>query len=735
MTQVILAKSSGETLVEHTFHCLNVAESLLESLPLDKRVVHRLRNDLLLSLAIHDVGKAAVGFQKVLRNELESWGKRHEIISAAFGSTISDVSEEALLAVLTHHKSIPSDGIESDLSSLPPEQIPWEDDLTQIWDEMAKEWTCNSSIFSIAWKQICQRISREDLADDIKLLPLRIDKTWLRRSKQRKTKSFEQRYYASLLRGLLITCDHLGSQRKIPQPIPVLKDCKLSDVKLRAFQQRAARTMGNVMLRAPTGSGKTIAALLWAQTNQKKNGRVYYVLPNIASINAMYRILQDKFGKGRVGLLHSRTASSLYSMMENDQSSKLHNQRYAKALSSLAREMWFPVRVCTPHQILRYSLRGKGWETMLSEFPNSIFVFDEIHAYEPRITGLTLATAKLLLSWNASCMFLSATLPKFLQELIEKELRNVSLIEPNVSEPSDKAILDQKRHVVQIQEGSILSNIDSIINKIEHAKSTLIVCNHVPTSQKVFLKIEEIFGPNQVKLLHSRFARRDRNRMEQEITKGDPPKVLVATQVVEVSLDIDFEQAFLEPAPIDALIQRMGRVNRRGERNPAMVGIFEEQFHNFPPTIYNNDLVKRSLEEISRLSNPLSENDLVEASNRVYSAGYQADDKIKYEEGLNHPDIKDFERNILAGAHQQWVEQVIDKSDGTLEILPAVLKDDYNDKENQGLLLEANDLLVPVRVRSVQKIKRYLDTTKDIWVINQPYSEKLGLSFDGEYME
>ncbi|MEM2759374.1 MAG: CRISPR-associated helicase Cas3' [Nitrososphaerales archaeon] len=733
MTQVILAKSSGETLVEHTFHCLNVAETLLKLLPLDENTVHRLRNDLLLSLAIHDVGKAAVGFQKVLRNELEGWGKRHEIISAAFGSAIADLSEEALLAVLTHHKSLPSDGIESDIGCLPLEQIPWEDDLTEIWNEMAKEWVSNFSSFSIAWKQICQRIKREDLAENIKLSSLRVDKAWLRRNKQRKTKSFKQRYYASLLRGLVITCDHLGSQRIIPQPIPMLKDFKLPDVKFHAFQEKAAKTYGNVMLRAPTGSGKTIAALLWARTNQKNNGRLFYVLPNIASINAMFRLLQTNYGKGCVGLLHSRAASSLYSMIDNDQSSKLHNQKYARALSSLAREMWFPIRVCTPHQILRYSLRGKGWETMLAEFPNSIFIFDEIHAYDPRITGLTLATAKHLLSWNAMCMFLSATLPEFLQKLIEEELGNVPLIEPDISDPRDKVILDQKRHFVQIKEGNILSRIDSIVDKIEQAKSTLIVCNHVPTSQRVFQEVEKHLGETQVKLLHSRFARRDRNRIEQEITKGDPPKVLVATQVVEVSLDIDFEQAFLEPAPIDALIQRMGRVNRRGERKPAMVGIFKEQFHDFP--IYNNDLVKRSLEEISNLSNPLSENDLIEASNRVYSAGYQGDDKIIYEEGLNHPDIKDFERNILAGAHQQWVEQIIDKSDGTLEILPALLKDEYNEKEDRGLLLEANDLLVPVRVGSVQKIKKYLDTTKDIWIINQPYSERLGLSFDGEYME
>src|SRR5919108_4944959 len=97
-------------------------------------------------------------------------------------------------------------------------------------------------------------------------------------------------------------------------------------------------------------------------------------------------------------MLHSRVASSIYSMRETDKdlNSKLSNQQQARMLNSLAREMWFPIRVCTPHQILRYTLQGKGWETMLSEFQNSCFVFDEIHAYNPTITGLTVATAKFL---------------------------------------------------------------------------------------------------------------------------------------------------------------------------------------------------------------------------------------------------------------------------------------------------------------------------------------------------
>ena len=95
MTGSLLAKSSGETLSAHTVWCLSAAKALLESLPFDLRKAYPdLQADVLTSVALHDVGKAAVGFQKMLRGEQKSWdGKRHEVLSAAFASKLPSVSQ------------------------------------------------------------------------------------------------------------------------------------------------------------------------------------------------------------------------------------------------------------------------------------------------------------------------------------------------------------------------------------------------------------------------------------------------------------------------------------------------------------------------------------------------------------------------------------------------------------------------------------------------------------------
>ncbi|HXG74114.1 MAG TPA: CRISPR-associated helicase Cas3' [Candidatus Nitrosotenuis sp.] len=729
---VILAKDNGETLAEHTLRCLRAAEILLRRLPFNDDVIAKLERDLKIALAVHDVGKAATGFQKVLRGDMEKWAHRHEILSAAFGSYLG-LGEEILLAVITHHKSLPTDGVSPDKGCLPYEEIPWPTDLTPVWNEMAKEWNDNIITFKKEWKKIIAAIGWKVDTENIGLSPLWIDKSWLRRNKQSRNIEFQKRYYASVLRGLLVSSDHIGSNIRVDlesalRTIPLLNSYQIAPHNIRTFQRNAGKVNGHLILRAPTGSGKTVAALLWAQTNQKKNGRLFYVLPNIASINAMHDRLKSYFGDDNVGLLHSRAASSLYSIFESDGdlTSRLRNQGTARMLGSLAREMWFPVRVCTPHQVLRYSLHGKGWETMLSEFPNSCFIFDEIHAYDPSITGLTVATAKHLITKNASCLFLSATMPEFLRkQVLEREIPSISFLEPSTDEATDNAILELKRHNYEIIGGDIMSNIDLIVKEAEKARSTLVVCNHVPTAQQVYAEIR-----NRIKetvLLHSRFCKRDRNRIEQKIRES-LPKILVSTQVVEVSLDVDFDQGFLEPAPLDALVQRFGRINRYGKRQPAPVRIFEKQLHRY--NIYDKKFVDKSLQELSSLANPLREQDLVRAADRVYSQGYSDESKFRYENALNHPLIRDFENNLIAGINYDWVEDVIDRADGTIDLLPVSLRSTYEKLEEEGLTIEAADLLVPVRTGKSYALAEYVDKSHDPWIIKMPYSDTIGLNLD-----
>lgn len=752
MNSGLLAKSTGETIASHTTWCVRAARRLLESLPVSEDQRHSLQHDVLLALAVHDLGKAASGFQRMVQGKQQSWnGKRHEVLSASFCSTLPGMSPSVLLAVLTHHKSLPSDGIvRCDAGCLPFEQLPLEHGALPVWDEMAREWLENRERLAEEWRQICAFLHRDELANiPFELASLSLNPAWLTRGSgkrsQLKVIPFSERFHASLVRGLVVASDHLGSAHLTPRPIPDLRQFTVLRHETRPFQDAAGETQGSAILRAPTGSGKTEAALLWAQRNQIPFGRLFYVLPYTASINAMYRRLgpgsspdqPGTFGKDNVGILHARATASLYAMLEglDDDCSRLDRQRNARELVGLAYEMWYPIRVCTPHQILRFVLRGKGWETMLSEFPGACFIFDEVHAYDPRVVGLTLATAKLLNKWSGRTLFLSATFPAFLLRLIRGTLGDVPLIAPDPTKKKDREILDRHRHIVEIRTGNVLDNLEAMLKAIDLAESTLIVCNHVPTAQIVFGRLVGKFG-DACLLLHGRFNQEDRNDIERRITRSPLPKVLVATQVVEVSLDIDFDQAFLELAPVDALIQRMGRVNRAGIRKsgPAPVVLFTEQVNKQPlycscsGASHTADCrVQRSLDELDHISNPISENDLVNAANRVYLDGYTGDDERAFEEGLHHPDIVDFESRLLAGSHQEWVEHVIEKSDGTIEVLPNCLKQQFESLRKEGLWIEANSLLVPIRVRSLNWLRPRLNMTSDPWLINAPYSKSLGL--------
>lgn len=736
----IYAKSEGkiptETLIEHTIHCIDAADKIIDNLPFDENKNKIIKKQLVEALAIHDVGKAAIGFQKSLTEE-NFWGRRHEILSAAFASTIKGISEESIFAILTHHKTIPASLAENVNGSLPLEQIPLSNNKTNVWEEMRSEWCSNLAMFSEDWKELCNKIQRHDLLNYSDIEYILIDKNWLERGfRQKENISSIKRLDASLLRGLLITCDHLGSAKQVPPSIPILKEITVTKQVLRGFQRRS-EIVGDVMIHAPTGSGKTISSLIWAQKNQKKNGRLYYCLPNMASINAMYITLRAVLGNENVGLLHSHATAALYMMMESV--SQKQKQYLARSGASMAREMYFPFRVCTPHQVLRYVLRGRGWENMLSEFPNSCFIFDEIHAYEPRMAGLIIATAKFCKKMNASVAFVSATFPKFLIDLIKSNLDDVSFIRPDPNIASDKEILEKKRHALEILGGDLISNLDMIVDAIKKTKNILVVCNHVPTSQLVY---DELLSKmpefkDQIVLLHSRFNRRDRAKLEQRIM-NDQPKILISTQVVEVSLNVDYEEAFFEPAPIDALIQRMGRVNRfaKNERfqnslfSNVMINvhILTNQINNYE--IYAEALVQKTLAELKEVSGrALSENELVELADRVYGTGYEGEELKEFCQGLENEDIKCFEEKVVAGTHRDWVEDIIEKSDQTFDVLPYDDLKNYEDYIDEGLFIEASMLLISIHRSTYYKLKQngLVKKTEPVIVVRSRYDPSKGL--------
>jgi CRISPR-associated endonuclease/helicase Cas3 len=360
---------------------------------------------------------------------------------------------------------------------------------------------------------------------------------------------------------------------------------------------------------------------------------------------------------------------------------------------------------------------------MLSEFPNSVFVFDEIHAYNSKLTGMTIATSKYIVLKHGTCIFLSATLPKFLRRIIRREIPDIDFIQPSYRNNIDRRLLEQTRHILGDADGDVLSNTELILKEANKARSTLIVCNHVPTAQQVYRELVERI--DDTVLLHSQFARRDRNRIESELSRR-LPKILVSTQVVEVSLNLDFQQGFTEPAPIDAVVQRLGRINRYfAAKTPAKVIIFTKQLSK-DNRVYAEKLRNKSLEVLSSLPNPLREEDLNDAADRVYGKGYADKNLDEYNEGLKCIDIK----SIVAGTNQDWVDDVIKDNEGSIELLPEQFLDKYELKRKEGLIIEAFGFLVPVGIWRLPDLykKNMIDKSHDPWILrNCRYSPDIGL--------
>ena len=148
----------------------------------------------------------------------------------------------------------------------------------------------------------------------------------------------------------------------------------------------------------------------------------------------------------------------------------------------------------------------------------------------------------------------------------------------------------------------------------------MVVCNTVNQAQEMFKTLREVVKEDKAKLLHSRFILKDRKRIETELDDAD---LLVGTQAVEVSLDIDFDCLFTEPAPIDALIQRFGRINRKGEKGEngiCDVHICENGGEN-DHFIYSTDKVLRTLCVLAPVD-ILYESEIQDLIDAVYYSGY-----------------------------------------------------------------------------------------------------------------
>jgi len=335
----------------------------------------------------------------------------------------------------------------------------------------------------------------------------------------------------------------------------------------------------NVVMIAPTGSGKTEAALLWLHGEKG-----FYTLPLKVSSNAIYKRIREDYQYEDVALLHSDSLNGYLKDAENLESG-YRNYEKAKRFS-------YPLTVCTVDQLFRFVYKALGTEIFAATLKYSKIVIDEIQSYSPRVVAALIFGLSEIRRMGGKFAMITATFPPVLQHFMKKSglLQDRDYVWHSFSDEASSV-----RHRLKIVDGEF--NMEEIAEAAED-KKVLVICNTVSKAQSIYERLrEEGIRPG---LLHSRFIRAHRDILEKRImafsADGTKTGVWVTTQIVEASLDIDFDILYTEMCTADSLLQRMGRCNRAGKKDTAQPNVIVHNDGSGRGTVYDKDIYDRSVD-------------------------------------------------------------------------------------------------------------------------------------------
>lgn len=754
----LLAKPD-KTLLEHIQDCLGVFKSVQHYFnELAQQLAHnltlpseRLWQNAFYTVFFHDFGKGTTSFQRRVTSpeDKKPWAYSHALGSVPF--IWNAVRQEPIrwkdeslffeaLAVAAHHSPLHPNLFYDDYGkgSLQPNYLLHElralhMQLPTLFVQTLDAPLPTTSNFPPA----------EALTDPFRIFTEEVQEPTLQALRQasRREGILLRELYA-FFKGILHYCDWLGSgELKMPFALDKIHERVEAGVRVRNPQftdwynfQKEAITVSqqSLLLQAPTGQGKTEAALLRASSEMPR--KILYLLPTMVTANKMRRRLQDYFGKDNIGLAHSAASYYLHKELQrtSPEDEREEWSRFYVNEILLAKTFIKPVTVATVDQLLYSFFNWRHWELITTNAANALVVVDEIHAYDLYTFGLILSALQCIAQRGARFVIMSATFPSFLEQKLSEVLGN------NVAVVRDQATLQLQRHEIHLRNDTLESGLDEIVRdfRTPKAKKVLVICNTVGRSKEIFEALRKKLTNDeqeQVVLFHSQFILRDRAKREEQFEQTAGPLLAVATQVVEVSLDVDFDVLYTEAAPPDALVQRLGRVNRKGHKGQVPAYIFRETENSH--YIYNKDLIAHGVELIRGRTSRIPESVWKEIVEQVYDPKHLPDRVLEdFKEGLE----------IFATVQQQlsylydlrlsevglWAKTRKERHP-TVEVIPIRFQKEAEAVEAWQRL----EYTVRVPFYSVQGFLRYHPEESHLFVAEVQYDDKLGVVYERDARE
>jgi CRISPR-associated endonuclease/helicase Cas3 len=416
---------------------------------------------------------------------------------------------------------------------------------------------------------------------------------------------------------------------------------------------------GIMVIEAPMGMGKTEAALVAAEifAEKAKRSGVFFALPTQATSDGMFPRLLEWMGHLQddnihsINLAHGKSQfNNIYqglrlftggsNITEDEEGGALVHQWFEGRKQALLADFV----VGTIDQLLMAALKHKHVMLRHLGLANKVVVIDECHAFDAYMSRYLERVLRWLGTYGVPVIVLSATLPASTRQKVIDAYRGessrpkaqvdlfglpvysqeqlpawtVSRAYPLVTYTDGDSARQEEVPRDGVSRGVELELLEDaamtarLADLLQGGGCAGILVNTVKRAQELAQKLRECFGSETVRLLHSRFLAPDRISMEAQLRHelGKPGEkvhrpekcIVVGTQVLEQSLDIDFDVLFTDFCPMDLLLQRIGRLHRhprtRAERlrtaRCLILGLHEDDFDPDTKAIYGDYLLLRT---------------------------------------------------------------------------------------------------------------------------------------------
>jgi CRISPR-associated endonuclease/helicase Cas3 len=572
----ILAKPSGVLLKTHVRNLLDQAEAAFEQ---REFVIEKYRemtgDDFVLavkdSARWHDAGKSHKDWQEPCRRDFEAYqllpeskrktfrgenlrvaGIRHEIASLEIAQQRGvNLSFPVKAAVAAHHGKLSH-----------RHRHRWHDEKYKSFEEF--------------WREFINESDSLRLSD---------------------SKSFEQailkRYRVAGPRAWLQMIDHRASAYEDEQELPPLgtfayefpfKDENGIEQK-RGVQLEIEKLWDEpfAILRAPTGAGKTDAALLWAkrQVETKRADRLVIAMPTRFTANSLsIAVTQENFKNlGDSGLYHS---SAWYQRIKDKQKPTREEKSFIDKEQELAQRIETPLTVTTiDHLCICLSGTREAHHAVFFGLAHSCVVIDEADFYDAFTQENIVVLLRVLRILKVPVLLMSATVPESARETYAKSGFAVEKIHEDVSDATRP-----RCRITKYGKAEAPEDVEELLERALNGEPTIIYANTVARAQSYYKWFKSRNFENAV-LYHSRFIEPHKVAKENLLRamlgreawrNGTQRGVAILTQIGEISVNISADLMISDLCPLDRLAQRVGRLSRFAERNGNFENVVGELF-------------------------------------------------------------------------------------------------------------------------------------------------------------